>query len=418
GIQLVGNPGAADPMQGVFTTAGSNFHVEVYARDTQGDLTPNYGKESTPERVSLSHTLLASGGSTRGVLSGSLAWESDAMFAGDYNWSEVGIISLHADVTDNDYLGAGNITTTLSPVGRFTPHHFVVENYSLTPAMESFTYLDQAFTAHYDLRAVAADGNTTKNYQGNYNKLSINDDISYGAVNDPLGVATSLTWRVSSNSAAFHWADGQALLIDVPLTLAKAMSEDGPFSEVAVGLMVRDGDDVVLQSAALDLDTEGPADFDRQQLGSSEDFFYGRVYIPPEYGPEIPAGEASAIPFEIQYWNGTAFVININDSTTHYDFWDELSCTSGTASCSDVTLTTAVAPAVVMNGKSDRSSPVTITRPGEGKTGGLTIQLNVDDWLEYDWENKDLDYQDPSAQIHFGLYRGHDRIIYWREVHH
>ena len=61
--------------------------------------------------------------------------------------------------------------------------------------------------------------------------------------------------------------------------------------------------------------------------------------------------------------------------------------------------------------------PITITRPGATKTGDLFIQINVDDWLEFDWANTGTGFQDPTTQINYGLYRGNDRIIYWRELH-
>ncbi|WP_250656328.1 DUF6701 domain-containing protein [Alkalimarinus coralli] len=40
-------------------------------------------------------------------------------------------------------------------------------------------------------------------------------------------------------------------------------------------------------------------------------------------------------------------------------------------------------------------------------------------WLKYDWDGSGSisgSVDAPSATATFGRYRGHDRIIYWREV--
>jgi len=41
----------------------------------------------------------------------------------------------------------------------------------------------------------------------------------------------------------------------------------------------------------------------------------------------------------------------------------------------------------------------------------------VEDWLKFEWGGYGTGYIDPSATATFGTYRGHDRIIYWREIH-
>ncbi|WP_085298411.1 LamG domain-containing protein [Cognaticolwellia mytili] len=55
------------------------------------------------------------------------------------------------------------------------------------------------------------------------------------------------------------------------------------------------------------------------------------------------------------------------------------------------------------------------------KQGVLEFEYEVPDWLKFDWKNEDSDNNgphdvNPSARLNFGLYRGNDRIISWREV--
>ena len=51
--------------------------------------------------------------------------------------------------------------------------------------------------------------------------------------------------------------------------------------------------------------------------------------------------------------------------------------------------------------------------PVGGAAGALRIGADVPDWLEFDWSG--AGNQDPSGVATFGRFRGHDRIIFWRE---
>jgi MSHA biogenesis protein MshQ len=51
----------------------------------------------------------------------------------------------------------------------------------------------------------------------------------------------------------------------------------------------------------------------------------------------------------------------------------------------------------------------------KGTTGTDRLIWNVDTWLNYDW-NGDGTEEAPGALATFGVYRGHDRVIYWHEV--
>ena len=54
--------------------------------------------------------------------------------------------------------------------------------------------------------------------------------------------------------------------------------------------------------------------------------------------------------------------------------------------------------------------------------GALEWEYEVPSWLKFKWNDIDTDsdgnfYDDnPSALLSFGMYRGNDRIISWREV--
>ncbi|MEI6859780.1 MAG: DUF6701 domain-containing protein, partial [Shewanella sp.] len=51
--------------------------------------------------------------------------------------------------------------------------------------------------------------------------------------------------------------------------------------------------------------------------------------------------------------------------------------------------------------------------------GQVTAPLIVPDWLQWNWNwNGDSNgsLSDPRASAFFGVYRGHDKVISWREV--
>ena len=416
----------------IYRKAGENFGITVFAEDADNEVVENYGAESPTENVALTHLLhlpaLVDGG-VRGDFTGSLSLSAGGTFEGTFQWDEVGIISLVAKVEDSDYLGVGAIKTasalsTLSPVGRFTPHHFVIESSVLFPALTDgdFTYLGQPFQVSYTLRAEAKDNGaedlTTKNYDpfrvdsddDNFARLPDTDtSIVYSALD---GVTDLSAHVLDSANEVFVWSGGVATLTTIDLTLNRLAAPDGPFTNTEIRLSVLDDDGVALLSSDV-------------QIGDSTEFRYGRVFIPPVYGPEINAGDETAIPFVIQYWGGPdgdgdfEFELNILDSETSYSGWDwiQTSCAEvdGPVTCADVLVNPVSALVQVVVGKSVNDPSITIDRPGVNKTGALSIPIVVDNWFKFDWGGVGVDV-DPSTQINFGLYRGHDRIIYWREV--
>lgn len=197
---------------------------------------------------------------------------------------------------------------------------------------------------------------------------------------------------------------------------------DGPFSLAQIGLVFSDADAVSLLPAALDLDTDLSGTDERQLIhAGSLDFRYGRVYTPPVYGPEIPLAATTNAPFFIQYWNGTAFVTNIDDSASPYNGFIWVSgpnCFdvdgSDSLSCTDTVLNIPLAASV-----SGGEGILTLDRPGS--SGVLNMEVEVDPWFQFDWQddwdNDGITVDDihPFFQLNFGSFRTHDRIIYWRE---
>ena len=65
---------------------------------------------------------------------------------------------------------------------------------------------------------------------------------------------------------------------------------------------------------------------------------------------------------------------------------------------------------------------MTATAPGEGNSGTVDIELDLDalglPFLRYSWPHEGNDYDDnPRARLEFGVFRNHDRLINWQEVY-
>lgn len=51
-----------------------------------------------------------------------------------------------------------------------------------------------------------------------------------------------------------------------------------------------------------------------------------------------------------------------------------------------------------------------------GNRGQMNVEYEAFPWLKFDWGASGNHDQNPTAEANFGLYRGNDRVIYWREV--
>jgi hypothetical protein len=131
------NPAASNASGAAFMKAGYPFSITLAAYSSVGAITPNFGRESTPESVNLAvaSDMADAVGAVAGNLTGSLgAFSAGSASGNNFVYDEVGIMTLTPTLRDPDvkgYLGIG--TQALNPVGsasgnigRFIPDHFEV----------------------------------------------------------------------------------------------------------------------------------------------------------------------------------------------------------------------------------------------------------------------------------------------------
>jgi MSHA biogenesis protein MshI len=212
------------------------------------------------------------------------------------------------------------------------------------------------------------------------------------------------------------------------------------------------GNDVVLDVLDVDLDdgaTEPGVDLFR--LIGTHEFRYGRLLVDNAYGPET---EDLGIPLRIEYFDGSNFVVNTDDSCTALLF--DLSAPAltyiGTSyeaplGNGDTSIEAGGDFTVTMfqgrtnrlaDGNTDDSDdadrPFITSAPLGENTGRVLVEFDLGDvnlptsldFLRYDWRGDADDYDEipnnnynnnPRGIVEFGTYRGHDRVINWQEIY-
>jgi MSHA biogenesis protein MshQ len=365
------NPAAATAGGSVFAKAGESFSATVTAVAADGSATPNFGRESVPEGVVLSHSLVAPADGSAGTLGGTRQISGAAFTSGTatvtgLNWDDVGAITLRAGIADGLYLAAGNVTGTSVTIGRFIPHHFST---SATPACPSptrdpdqyFTYSGQAF-ADVTVNALDATEDTTQNYDYD------------------LGFAKTVTLsdggdasRLSGNSFSSEVAAGSALGTATTYTFASPQSAPRQ-----------------LTLRATDTDSVSSAGHDE----ATPWMYSGRLYAGNATGSELLQ---LPVPLLAQYYDGNAWVTNVEDQCSSFGTGD-LSLSNYTQNLASGETTPSIANSPLAAGDGGLS----FSAPGAGNTGSLELTVTVPDYLRFDWDgDAATPPANPAARIVF-----------------
>lgn len=445
------NASCSSPYQNcsVLRRAGEGFPLTISARawggagqsDTQfcgNAITPNFMSASIP----LGHELVAPNpgnlgsvsASAASIVSGGSATVTQAV-------SEVGAFSFSAGGINN-YLGAADADIALSKsstIGRFVPAQFSIQSPLLTETNGSFSYLLQPFDISFDIHAENLTGATTLNYSGDFAKIG-NDSshLSYDAL---LGVAPSLfdELRIVSSATAISWSNGIGSTTS-QLQIDRAAALEAPLVNLAMGVRVDDSEGTYdLETSNVDLDTDLSASLintiDHVELGVSTQRF-ARLYATDVWGPE---SAGLAVPLQVQYWNGSVWLLSAGDETqiprADIDFIDSGGSVSA-MTADPITAPVGSSPNVIFNydpsgnptlnfgdgvGGGSGDSGMFVGAPGAQGFFRVDVDLTNFPWLQFDWDqdgdNNDADDMDlPRFTVTFESYRGHDRVIYWREV--
>jgi len=402
---------AQDISGSIFTQAGEDFSITVEgilwnaADDSNNDgvpdpsaylgnnvTTPSFGLEG--ETVSLTATLVEPVGATPGALTvnGIAGGLFNNFTSGSQTavmtYSNVGIITLNASLTDSDYFLSGvNVIGPAPNVGRFNPYQFAITAGTVISACNAvlpFTYSRQPFTTSITLQAESKNSVITDGYRAAYATLDVANELNIenGASNAAYDLA-SFTITESFSSGVIGRSQ-----FDIDLTWDMAL-QAATVSQVNI---IDTTDEVTLISAS------------PFSPGSTEVRF-GRLALDNVFGSELTT---LTMPMYTEYYDGSNFVVNGDDGCTQVNDAD-LSVTSFLSGGSSSA--TVVSPTSV-NGVLN----IDLSPPGAGNTGDIVITLDLValgfPWLQFDWDGDAAHDNDPTATATFGIFSGNDINIY------
>lgn len=379
-------------------------------------------------------------------------------------YSEVGIINL--DVQDIDYGGEDLLIEAADiNIGRFTPAYFIqtieegnegviVGNHSLTCPIESWVYSGQQTggigsieylkAPQLSITAYNANDDITKNYIDAFIKLE-NDDVILSSPITTHVNTLALTGDVSANGIMSSKGLG---VVEYTLSslhnftytrnnVSKVMPFDAAF-EIPI-LSIMDSDGIQLKPSVGGMEyfynplfsTVTPSG--ASTINNTLNIRFGRWYIENGFGPET---EDLPLLMQIQQFNGLDFDVNSdehcliptinNPRKSGAIFSGSLNLWDYRLADEDITDSLQIGDSnVSLSGSfvlGENREFIFSAPPASGKQGSLKVEYEVSDWLKFDWnnidENLDTNFYDdnPTAIATFGLFRGNDRIIYWREV--
>ncbi|WP_448549015.1 DUF6701 domain-containing protein [Thalassotalea fusca] len=394
-------------------------------------------------------------------------------------WNEVGIIELNAELSDKDYFGEGNLTGQVEYVGRFYPDSLwqsiesgdegsiVAQHKELGTCEQNWAYSGQ-----YTLNV---DGTVTTDGAIKYDLLPIYTITPYGVnsgPNDPspykiknyvyAGLNKISTYEIIVPTTDDQQLQKGSLTQKVAVTATMTSSSlELETDEDFLTYTFNQNDHFVYQHSALsylnefdanirlavNLDTFDEADLVPLYKLNDEDIVLdnlkirtGRLRIESNYGPDTSDLTA---PLVLEYLNAVGnFVVNTDDScfvpklgnrvdtgnlhSGGLALGDYRLVPDNTDSMNKLTRTStqiqSVSEQPFTTGKFDKFvfDKTNATFTDNANTGNLTWELEVPEWLKFDWELSDSDEaptQNPTAELQFGTYRGNDRIISWREIH-
>ncbi|ENM3953377.1 MSHA biogenesis protein MshQ [Vibrio cholerae] len=438
-----GQCSAEDISCNVFARADENFDLNIRAEavvadpaDASDDLTiHNYQQQN----IALQHTLVEPLAGQPGVLGVN---EYTHLLGGtrpvEQKVSEVGVFDFSL-VAPTHYLGLDLANANLpidvvstGPIGRFIPAYFDVSPMTVTLAAacstggQPFTYLGQPFSYANNpglyLQPKSGSGSDTLNYLigdwWRYENSWTERDYS-DAANDLSIVFTNqldepVTRQTASTSGVI--LDGERLSYQKPL-------QPKPVFNAAFNLTLS-ASDLTDQDGVCYRPNASPlcSGYTFPPIDGAMPLYWGKLVIQDVYGPETQALEQ---PIYVEHFTNNGFVRTIEDSCTALPAITGFTLQSDPNNNGYTVLTTGVAvpPQVLAEHSAANLNSgqraIRFSAPGAGARGVIdsVLDLNAHNllWLAEDKDGDGNFDQTTQGRAQFGLYRGSDRVIWWRE---
>lgn len=421
-----------------FMASGDDFtvsYVPIVHGDARGSAseqcdypqTGNYGLDNGPLNVTY-RVIYPTASAVSGIVTPSTipAFDSSNLTRQlTHNWNEVGTVQFTTGAT---YLTM-DLDADKLEIGRFYPKFFNVINTPSWdyPGNQSFAYMNQPFNGvSFDVEALNAQEQAVQNY------ASFDSDLTAGfALFEP-----DFTERFNSPTPSKQWAltsqrsigtftlDDAAPSTDCESELCweKAPAadgyQDGPFNgATGTASNISITDTGVSNRDPVDYPTPAEGEDDPRVLTLQPDIRFGRIELDSVGGT---ANSELPIPLRVEFWDGSRFITNTDDSSTEVDgsndaddnrnIWVEPNQTAF-----EVTLGDGGPIA------SGQSRTITATHASDVRQQ-TQVWLELDNasnqlpWLRFRWQDANRaeinGEEDPSSVVTFGIYRGNDRVIF------
>jgi MSHA biogenesis protein MshQ len=399
------NPGATSASGAKFVKAGELFSATVTATTCISGVvnclvasaaTPNFGKETIPESVTLTPALVTglnlSAIPAIAYTSGLGTFSGGVATGTDFSWPEVGIITLTPGLKSGSYLGVASFTTTGTTsgnIGRFYPDHFntaIVASASapmpcgtgLSCPGNGMVYSGQPFSVNVTAMNLS-DGVTT-----NYNAASGFANTVTLAPYSSLGGSTSLTGSgVLGVTSETSFASGA-----ITEALEKFTLNTTPTPPTNIYIRATDVDGVSSQRAINPTATS---------IEGGIAVANGRIKVSNAYGSDLLPLSTTAV---AQFYNASGrWLTSSTDNLTNLTLTSPLTVGAGPG---QTTVTRSPA-----SGLASGVLTINLSKPTSG-AGTLTITpvVPVPGYLPV-----------TSGVITFGIYKGNNSIIYMREIY-
>ncbi|EIO5088417.1 MSHA biogenesis protein MshQ [Vibrio cholerae] len=434
---------AANMSCNVFARADENFDLNIRAEavvadpvDASDDLTiHNYQQQN----IALQHTLVQPSTGQSGVLGVN---EYTHLQGGTttvaQKVSEVGVFDFSL-VAPTHYLGLDLASANLpidvvstGPIGRFIPAYFDVSPMTVTLAAacstggQPFTYLGQPFSYANNpglyLQPKSGSGSDTLNYLigdwWRYENSWTERDYSDAANNLSIVFTNQLNEPVTRQTASTSGVilDGERLSYQKPL-------QPKPVFNAAFNLTLS-ASDLTDQDGVCYRPNASPlcSGYTFPPIDGAMPLYWGKLVIQDVYGPETQALEQ---PIYVEHFTNNGFVRTIEDSCTALPAISGFTLQSDPNNNGYTVLTTGVAvpPQVLVEHSAANLNSgqraIRFSAPGAGARGVIdsVLDLNAHNllWLAEDKDGDGNFDQTTQGRAQFGLYRGSDRVIWWRE---
>ena len=419
-----------------FVSAGSQFDINAVAEcaDPSKTTAQSYQTQALqPVNLNLIKVSPTAVGSVNGSLSLTSLDFDDGDITLSQTVSEVGVFKIRT--MPPTYFSQTVSSSDSDNIGRFIPDHFEISltGAAFAPACNAtFAYLDQDFSfdsaPQVRIQALNTEDEVTQNYEGSYWKLG--SDLKEQSSCHGLGSIKGFCYtdNVSGtaslrapNASQSYGADLSDVNGDVTISLLHQSFGQFQYQRPVGSNIQPFGADVQLKIELLDDDlVSGSATFSNIRFTGGSNLRQGRWKMENAFGPETHALEMKA--YAEYFTTDNRFEFNGDDKCTSFSTTDFTLSPSGTGASifDDIKVGNLGQTQFSLNSPLDLNTKENFffSAPLVGNMGEVDVSVNLDaqPWLKYDWNGNGALQNHPKATAIFGQYRGHDRIIYWREV--